>query len=597
MLASHNLYSQKVVEYYVSKSGLDKASGTIKDPFNSILKAQEQVRHDRLLKNTNFRIILREGIYELNKPLTFNTLDGSDSNYETEYIAFSGEKVSISGGRQLKGNWVMTKNKNIWKLKIDGFTSQKDKFRSLFIEGTRLKRASSDTLFSKGPLPGFPLIKRNDFNALSRLIKDSIEVFCGFSYDNHSLDQMVDLSSAEVIVYNSWEASWHSIRKLDKENQYIYFRNPATYPVGFYSNKVPYRVENSKDFLDSPGEWILDYSSGEVFYFVNKNENPNKLKFTIPVLDKLVTIKGYSANRRYVSNIKFENIDFIYSKSAWGVNGIPKIDKAINLQKFSWIRFNEGFSSNQTAIDCGEAILMQNASNCSFINCSFSHLGNYAIRIGEFSKSCIIQNCNVWDNGGGGVIVGFNLLGGKKRNLSEQISPSYNKIINCNIYSCGVVFPSAVGIGVMQANNTIIESNTITDLPYTGISVGWTFSEVDNYTFNNSITDNQIAKVMTVLADGGGIYTLGKQTGSVYKRNIIRDVFRSNRAIGSFNNGFFFDQGSSDFLVDSNVVFNIKNQDYRFNKTDSSKIIMGINYFEKTGKNKDLLTLKKQNIK
>jgi hypothetical protein len=549
---------------------------------------QEAVKN-RQDKKANVQVILRAGTYELHETLTFRREDGGDSVNTVEYLSYPGEKVSISGGRALGGVWQKTDNENIWKLRIAGFSKNRDIFRSLFMNEKQLKRASSDTLFSKGPIPQYASsYKVFDFPAIRRLAKDSIEVFCGFVYDGNELEDIQDLSGAEVIVYNSWEASWHSVRQVDPTNKIISFRNPATYPVGFFNPRVRFRIENVKHYLDEPGEWILDYTTGEVFYFASKQEDPNSQRFTIPKLQKLITIDGGTETDNPVQNLKFTGINFTCTSSAWGINSIPSSFKEKGKRRLDWIDFNEGFSSIQAALDCGEAILLKNSVNISFNKCSFNNLGNYAVRIGEYSKNNIISNCKITNVGGGGVIIGFNKLGGKEKKFPENMSPAFNRIENCDISNCGIVFPSGVGIGIMQANHSIIKSNTIHDLPYSGISVGWSFSASESYTTHNTILDNYIHDVMKTLADGGGIYTIGRQTGSVYRNNFIENVRRSANAIGSSNNGFFFDEGSSDFLVEANVVENIQNKDYRFNKSDQTKIRMLKNHFQKEGANKGL---------
>jgi hypothetical protein len=86
--------------------------------------------------------------------------------------------------------------------------------------------------------------------------------------------------------------------------------------------------------------------------------------------------------------------------------------------------------------------------------------------------------------------------------------------------------------------------------------------------------------VMQKLADGAGIYTIGNQPGTILKFNYVHDISRSKNAVGSRNNGFFFDEHSQNVFADSNIVVRIENEDYRFN-TDSTKIKIGKNYFEK----------------
>ena len=72
---------------------------------------------------------------------------------------------------------------------------------------------------------------------------------------------------------------------------------------------------------------------------------------------------------------------------------------------------------------------------------------------------------------------------------------------------------------------------------------------------------------MKTLADGGGIYTLGFQPGTVLRGNLIHDVHRSAYAHGGApNNGFFIDEGSKGFLFESNVVHRTSGKPVRFNQ-------------------------------
>lgn len=575
------VFGQQTDVYYLAKTSSGSGDGSFERPFNDFDKLQQVVGEKRRV-GRNVKVIIRQGTYELSKPLLF-TADQPDSLLSIEYSAYKGEKVTISGGKILKGNWAKTEKNNIWKLKIASFNRATDVFRALFVNGKRLQRATSDTLFSSANSLYKSRYKPWDFPSLPRISADSIEVFCGFEYSNNSLDSLKDLSG-EVIVYNSWEASWHTIRSIDKDKHIVNFHNPATYPVGFFGSKVRFRVENSKDYLDTPGEWLLDYDSGELLYYANPNENPNSLNFVASRINTLLSINGDGQNGKFVNNIKFSNIEFSYSEPKWGVNKISSRNKAADAAKYPWLDLKSGFSSNQGALDCGAAILLESARGCSFENCTFSHLGNYAIWIGDYSAKNTVSNSKIVDNGGGGIIIGIDAIGGIRKNWPASRPPSGNNVINCTIDDCGKFFPSGLGIGIMQASNNVIKGNKIKNLPYSGISVGWSFNSEDTYTKNNLIEYNYIENVLTTLADGGGIYTLGNQSGSIYQYNYIKNINRQKNTVGG-NNGFFFDQGSSGFKVIKNVVENVQNEDYRFNKSDRSKISFMDNHFQKMESN------------
>ena len=95
---------------------------------------------------------------------------------------------------------------------------------------------------------------------------------------------------------------------------------------------------------------------------------------------------------------------------------------------------------------------------------------------------------------------------------------------------------------------------------------------------------------MQDLADGGGIYTLGRQPGAIIKGNYIHDIPRSKDAVGSRNNGILFDQASSEMTVEDNVIKGVANEDLRFNMTQATKMTFKKNSLAKEKVDNDLNT-------
>ena len=71
---------------------------------------------------------------------------------------------------------------------------------------------------------------------------------------------------------------------------------------------------------------------------------------------------------------------------------------------------------------------------------------------------------------------------------------------------------------------------------------------------------------MNRLCDGGCIYTLGWQPGTVIRGNHLHDVHRSQFAQGAPNNGMFIDQGSKGYLFEKNVIYDTSAELVRFNE-------------------------------
>jgi Right handed beta helix region len=585
------------VNFYVATTGSDTNSGTISQPFATVNKAKQVVsavtRKQPKLKG-RITVYLRGGTYFLTEPLVFTPDDSGTKTCPIIYTAYANEKVIISGGQLLTGKWQKlsgaevggTENeKSIYQLHIPEVINENWDFKQLFANGKRISRAASPIKYTKGALPQFATqIKRYDFEGVAKLKTDHLDAWCGFEFFNNDFTKSPDLANADVLVYHSWECSWHQVQAVNEKNNTVLFKSPSRYPVGFFGNKTRYRIENLKSELDDFGEWYLDKKAGNLYYYAYPNENPDSIQFIAPTLEKLMTLTGDPKNSRSVSYLTFTKLYFQHTAYPLGITSVSAQQKERAKIQFPWIDFSTGYTDAQAAPNAGEAISLTAVTNTNFIDCSFSHLGSFAIKLAEYSHQNIIENCTLNDLGAGGIIVGYDIRLPLQEGYLPESSPSNNKIFNNFIFNGGLVHPSAVAILVMQANYTAITHNEIYNFPYSGISCGWTWGEGDNYTKANIIAYNHIHHVMNDLDDGGGIYTLGNQPNASITNNHIHDINRPFGAIGSFNNGIFFDEGSKNISVSNNVIHTIENQYIRFNRSKPDDMNWGVNYFsdEKT---------------
>ena len=107
----------------------------------------------------------------------------------------------------------------------------------------------------------------------------------------------------------------------------------------------------------------------------------------------------------------------------------------------------------------------------------------------------------------------------------------------------------AVFVGY-TASSTIAD-NDIADVPYSGISVGWGWGEVDpTAARSNVVRGNHLTRVMQRRSDGGAIYTLGAQPGTIIEGNVVRG------AIG-WPGGIYLDEGSRGIVVGDNDIADV----------------------------------------
>jgi hypothetical protein len=119
------------------------------------------------------------------------------------------------------------------------------------------------------------------------------------------------------------------------------------------------------------------------------------------------------------------------------------------------------------------------------------------------------------------------------------------------ILSGGRIHPAGIGVLILNAHDCLVSHNTIRDLYYTGISVGWVWGAGFSPSQRNKILSNRIDQIgQDVLSDMAGIYTLGESPGTVIRGNVISNVRKAR--YGGW--GIYFDEGSRWILVENNVA-------------------------------------------
>jgi hypothetical protein len=175
------------------------------------------------------------------------------------------------------------------------------------------------------------------------------------------------------------------------------------------------------------------------------------------------------------------------------------------------------------------AASVKNADHISFENCTFEHLASAGLDFQSGTHDDLIEGCTFRDIGGNGIQLGK--FSDTKIETHTPYNPkdereicSREKISNNLITDCGNEDWGCVGIGVGYARNVSIKHNEVSNLPYTGISVGWGWTKLTNALRDNFIAANHIHHIGQRLGDLGGIYMLSAQPGTVIGENSISDI-------------------------------------------------------------------------
>lgn len=545
-------------DFYVAPDGDDAAPGSLEEPFATIQRAQQAVRE--LLKTNPGRdilVVLRDGTYVLPETLVFEPGDASPA-HGVVYAAHPGEHPVISGGRAITG-WTQGEG-NRWTARVpEGLAS----FRDLYVNDARLTRAR------------FP----NDTGTVrvASVSEDVTEIVLDTPLPADNLAG----AGAELVVIQNWSITRVPVSRSDGA------RLVTPVPAGWIghgdftttSANKPAFLEHALAFLDEPGEWYLDVAAGVVHYQAAPGEDPNARRFVAAALDRLVEVRG--TPDAPVRGLRFEGIAFYHA--SW------------RLPEFGYIGIQAGHYGTRTDAPTyvlPAAIELRYAEQCRFDRCRIAHTGASGIAFGAGCRDNTVTHCALTDIGGNGVMVG--MRDGHVKSDEEMAEDNYlaadwpdperqrpvtNEIAYNEIARAAAVQFGAVGIFDAFSDGTHIHHNHVTELPYTGISVGFRWNTSPTSQRNARVEFNHIHDVMRVLADGGGIYTLGYQPGAVLRGNLIYDVHRSEIAHGGApNNGIFFDQGSSGIHIEDTIIYQTSGEPIRFNQTDEAQFTWGTNY-------------------
>lgn len=547
-------------EFHVSPVGHDANPGTRDKPFASPTRVVDAVRAlvNQGLKE-DVRVTLHAGVYELSAPLVFTPADSGTAEHSITYAAAPGENVVISGGRRIT-HWKV--DGKTWTAELPEVKEGKLFFRQLTVNDRRAVRA-------RWPEEDGVL----HIATVDKGIKS-------FTFDRALPGENLSGPEAELVVYENWSVSRARIIASDEKQL-----TTATAvgwighgPMTTASPGKPAFIEHARACLDRPGEWFLDRDTGVLTYLPIDGEDHGRAVGVAPVLTQLVKITG--TRDKPVRNLRFEGIRFEHTDFPLPQIGYSEIQAA-----------HYGPSMKEPTHVQPVSIELAYAQDCRLERCRFAHLNNSAIGLGPGCSNNTIIGCVIADIGGSGVMIGWRgagkLQAGAEGSLDADWAdpadaPKANEVVNCVIRQCGQDSRGAVGVFVAFSADTRIAHNEIHDLPYTGISIGYRWNTTATSQVRCIAEYNHIYDVMKRLADGGGIYTLGFQPGTVLRGNHIHDVHRSRYAHGGApNNGFFIDEGSKGFAFEGNVVYASSGGAVRFNQNKREWHTWKDNQFDK----------------
>lgn len=533
--------SVRAADIYVGKNGGNTPrDGSMENPYSSL---EEAIRHARELRRLNdprisegINIWIKEGTYFPHQTIQLRPEDSGTATSPTWIRPLDG-KVVFSGGRPIIGWKKLGKHRNIpshiarhiYVAEAPKVGGKRVNFRQLWVNNKKATRAESH-----GDLE-LPRILNWNFEKQTAVIPNVFEKFEfaeGMEFFIHQWWAIAQLRVKDAVVHkDSIEISFYQPEsKIQSEHPW-----PKPW-LSKESGNSAFRLVNAVQFLDKPGEWFLDEDAGKVYYYAGDGEDMARAEVIFPYLETILEITG--TLEAPVSHVQIEGLSFEHA--AWFR---PNTHGHVALQ--TGMYFHEAYKLDKpgTADKAGlenqawvgrpaSAVVLKNTSYVQFQRCTFSHLAStgFDFYAGNFRDR--LEGNTFYDIGGNAVLIGTfsndqveaHLPYHPKdaREVTREVVVRNNLIHHTANEDWG-----AVGIGAGFVQGVDISHNDISDIAYSGISLGWGWTPTINVMKNNTVERNRITRYGKFMYDVAGIYTLSAQPGTKIRENEIDSIYVS----------------------------------------------------------------------
>ena len=524
----------------------------------SLTDARDKVRTKTAAMTGDIVVNLLGGTYSLSSTFTLSAAsqDSGTNGHNVIYQNYRTDIPVLSGGRKITGWTQFDSTKGIWSAPAPAGVDS----RQLYVNGIRQTRARGNTMGSWTKTATGWSITDGAFQNYKNV--SGVEIV-----NNHAWMQLrCPVASATATTVTMAQPCWKNA------NQNVAVFQGVT------------RIENAYELLDATGEWYLDRtgavagnSSPRVYFKPADGATLSTDKVVLPTLETLLSATGTSANK--LRKVQFKGIRF--ENATWtrpnGTEGYPVCQSG-----YLYYGTNTGKDSEELFRTPGN-VDVQQAADIRFEGNTFTRLGAVGLSVMKGTQDITVVGNRFEDISSSAISIGhINDHHPATADIVKNVSVTDNYVVRA-----GAEYEDAVAMLAAYPQNLNLSHNEISNVPYTGISVGWGWGRNDvggsnGYTTptplkDNTINNNHVHDYMKVLLDGGGIYTHSNQPGTVVKYNHLRN--------STGDTGLYPDEGTQNIAWEHNVVAEmgggnwvqmygkISNTTARYNFTDSTKSV------------------------
>lgn len=563
ILCSHWLLADEI---WISPKGSDFNDGTRQSPKATLTSALRQAREWRRTEDNRIQggitIYMEGGTYAFHEPVFIRPEDSGTKESPTVIRSVGDEKVILSGGISING-W--KKQGKVWVADVPAFNGRPLDFRQLWVNGKKAVRARDVEDFEK-------------MNRICSVDEKNEILYVPAVSIRRLIDNKGNLKAkyVEMVLHQMWCVANLRIRSVEVQGDSaairfhqpesrIQFEHPWPRPmVTTNGHNSAFYLTNARELQDVPGEWYHDIDARKVYYYPREGEKMQEAEVIVPAVETLVRVEG--TLDRPVCHIRFEKITFSYTtwmrpsekghvplQAGMYLTDGYRIDPKMQRNYLNHPLDNQGWLGRPAA-----AVRVVAARQIDFERCRFEHLGSTGLDYEEAVQGGVVRGCLFRDIAGNGLLVGSFSPAAHETHLPYDPADrrevcTQQQINNCYFTEIGNEDWGCLAIAAGYVGDVNIEHNEISEVPYSGISLGWGWTQTVNCMRNNRVHANLIHHYAKHMYDVAGIYTLGSQPKSYVTENCVHSIYKPGY-VHDPNHWFYLytDEGSSFITVRDN---------------------------------------------
>ncbi len=556
-------------EVGVNEEKTDELVITVQPGEYTIEQALQQSRLSRLHGESQSTVLqLQPGTYRLSQPVIIRPEDN-----HTRIIA-QGE-VIVSGGVKIEG-W--RKEGRLWVADVPLWNGRQLEFRQLWVNGHKAVRARDVKDFEQ-------MYRIRSVDKAKETIyvpAEAVKAIHNSQFTIHNSSSVPPslgggTGEAEMVLHEMWCIANLRVKDIRVQGDsaavtfhnpesHIHFMHPWPSPMvtpGGKHNSAFY-LTGARVLLDEPGEWYLDSRAGRLYYMPREGEDMRTADVEAPALETLLQVAG--TPDQPVEDVSIEGVTFRYA--TWmrpSIMGHAPLQAGMYMTEAFKIRpqikrpngdhglDNQGWVGRPAA-----AIEVNCATGMTMTRCTVERCASTGIDYHLYIKGGAVTDCTLRDLGGTGILAGsfgpesheahLPYMPADMREICTGLTIAKNVITDVTNEDWG-----CVGIGAGFVRDIKILDNEISEVSYTGISLGWGWNQQPCSMANNLVRGNLIHHYARHMYDTAGIYTLGAQPHTLIEENTIRDIYHPGYVHDPEHWFYLYtDEGSSGITVRNN---------------------------------------------